>query len=243
MKPIFAIDLTEDKNNRKMNAEQFISHALVASELGGPTALISPANDENETATEQHSDEKKKKLSRREKKELRAKEKEEEAYDDATKAAIAVSGALSEAYSDLGVPEDAEGVDILSFSYVIKKDKLIPVIPEDGFTAYVNLPMKAYVRDRRLCLADLCHVYSFELESVKSIIKVKARTEFPFWNKPEQLDKELSKLYGVKLRHGIYTTKYHYALTLSVDDERVILFPPYELAVFERLAEVSVWED
>jgi hypothetical protein len=243
MKPIFAIDLTEDRNNRRMNAEAFLSHALVTSEQGGVTELTRLDGREDASLTE-YGAEKKKKLSRREKKELKEREKEEKSYDDKTRAAIAVSGALSEAYSDVGVPEDADSVDILSFSYVIKKDKLVPVIPEDGYTAYVNLPMRAYVRDRRLCLADLCHVYSFDLESVKSITKVKTKTEFPFWNKAEELDKELSKLYSVKLRHGIYTTKYHYALTLIKDDEEhVILFPPYEIATFERLAEVSFWED
>ena len=106
MKPIFAIDLTEDRNNRRMNAEAFLSHALVTSEQGGVTELTRLDGREDAALTE-YGAEKKKKLSRREKKELKEREKEEKSYDDKTRAAIAVSGALSEAYSDVGVPHSS----------------------------------------------------------------------------------------------------------------------------------------
>ena len=236
MKPLFAIDLTEDKNNEKMNGEQLLVRALIASDVGGECVLKST---DGETECD-NAEPLKSKLSRREKKALRQKAKEEESYDEKTKAAIALSGALTEAYSDVGVPEDAEEVDILSFSYVVKKERIIPVIPEYGYTPYVNLPMKIYVKDRRLYLADLCRVYSFDLESVRSITRVNGRAEFPFWNKPEELDKELAKLYKVKRHRQSYTVKYHYVLTVCEGDEEYSLFfPPYELPIFERLAEVS----
>ena len=267
MKPLFAIDLTEDKNNVKMIGEEFLVRELVATEQGGVSELKytereelnapesdieCPTNEEDIKRKKKKKDKKKKhsdseflqteekKLSRREKK---AREREEESYDEKTKAQIALRSALSEAYSDVGVPDDAEEVDILTFSYVIKKGTVTPVIPEDGYTHYVNLQMRIYTDKRRLCLADLSSVYAFDLESVKGITKVKKKTDFPFWNKEVPHNDSLYKPFKVK-RHigGIYTTKYHYILTVKQGEEELQLhFAPYDLAVFERLAEVSFW--
>ena len=39
MKPLFAIDLTEDKNNVKMIGEEFLVRELVATEQGGVSEL------------------------------------------------------------------------------------------------------------------------------------------------------------------------------------------------------------
>ena len=249
MKPLFAIDLTEDMNNEKMNGEEFLSRALTTAEQGGVSVLESldkaETDTENETEEKSKNKKKEKKISRREKKAEKQRQREDELYDKKTQQTIAMRGALATAYTEVGVPEDAEDVDIFSFSYVIKKEKITPVIPENGYTEYVNLPMKIYVKDRRLYLADLSRVYSFSLDSVRKITKVKAKTEFPFWNKKMPYNDSLYKPYKIKRRIGnIYLAKYHYALTLEEGDQECqILFAPYELSIFERLAEVSAWKD
>lgn len=253
MKPLFAIDLTNDMNNDKMNVEPFLACHLVVNEKTGASELVqvgkfAAKKKEPETVAQtreltrreqrwQRHDEKI--MKREEKKQLREEKKrlyDEQFYDEKTKKRIALMRALESAYSDMGVPKDADDADIFSFSYVVKNGEIIPV------TNYVNLPMKIYVKDRNLYISDLTRAYAFSLESIKSIVKVKKKIVFPSWHRDMPYNDSLYTPFRIQYRkfRRLYVSKYYYVLNLEEGKEKYqIMFAPYDIAAFERLAEVN----
>ena len=148
--------------------------------------------------------------------------------------------AMRDAYAMLGVPEDAESVDVLWFRYKVKNGAPIPVDTIQQITKFVNIDMRAFVKDGNLCLADLSTVYSIRLEGIKSITKINKRLHFPSWNKDVKHNELMYKPYKITLNDGILSVKPYYVLTFEANGEEYgIYFPPYELPTFERLAEIS----
>lgn len=149
--------------------------------------------------------------------------------------------AMRDAYAMLGVPEDTENVDVLMFRYKVKDGVAVPVDTMQQVTKFTNIDLRAFVKDGHLCLADLSNVYSFRLDSMKSITKINKRVHFPTWNKEVKHNELMYKPYKITLKDNIYSTKPYYVLTFEKDGEEYgIYFPPYELSTFERLAEISV---
>lgn len=147
--------------------------------------------------------------------------------------------AVNNVYNELGVPDDAERIDILTCRYKVKNGDIIPVMSRLQYTPYINLSVRMFVQDRKLCIADLTNIYAFDLDSLKNIIKVNKRASFPYWNKTE---KPKSNLYSghVSYRSRVFTVKSYYILTLTLNDEEYgLYFPSYEIEKFERLAEVT----
>ena len=239
-------------SNDTMNVEPFLARKIVANEKTGASELISvgkhatklkvPEFKEEKTLTRRELRQERREeriMKREEKKRLREEKKrlyDEQFYDDKTKKRIALMRALDSAYSDMGVPIDADDVDIFSFSYVVKDGEIIPV------TKYVNLPMKIYVKDRNLYLSDLSRAYAFSLDSIRTITKVREKITFPFWHRDMPYNDSLYTPFRIKYRklRRIYIAKYYYILTLKEGaEEYQIMFAPYDIAAFERLAEVN----
>ena len=258
MKPLFAIDLTEDLNNDIMNVEPFLAQRLTINEITGVSELravgrhaveeteIEPAEEVTLTRREQRKLSRiERRMKRAEKKRLREEKKrlyDEQFYDVKTKKRIALMRALDSAYSEMGVPADADDVDVFSFSYIRQGENIIPVITPRSRTHYVNLPMKMYVKNRELYISDLSRAYAFSLDSMRTITKVKEKIVFPFWHRDMPHDDSLYSPFGIKYRkfRKVYQSKYYYVLTLEEGGEEYsLMFAPYDLAAFERLAEVS----
>lgn len=148
------------------------------------------------------------------------------------------------AYRELGVPDDAVCVDIIGFMYFFKDEKLKIRSSALSITPYSNPIVKAYLKDYNLCLADVETVYSFPLESMRSIQTVKKSIILPEWNKDEAYNKGEFKQYKLsKNDYGIICKKHH-ILELEREGELYgIYFPNYELPVFERLTRLSATEE
>ena len=148
------------------------------------------------------------------------------------------------AYRELGVPDDAVCVDIIGFIYFFKDEKLKIRSSALSITPYSNPIVKAYLKDYNLCLADVETVYSFPLESMRSIQTVKKSIILPEWNKDEAYNKGEFKQYKLsKNDYGIICKKHH-ILELEREGELYgIYFPNYELPVFERLTRLSATEE
>ena len=87
--------------------------------------------------------------------------------------------AAEEASTELGIPDNTELIDILTFRYKSKnnKDKLV----DFGLYKYKNIEYMAYIKDGNLCISDLYFVMSIPLSSMNNIIKSKNRATFPYW--------------------------------------------------------------
>lgn len=152
----------------------------------------------------------------------------------------AVFEVVNDVYAGLGVPSDAEDVDVFSFYYKLNKGQNEIVVPRTQYTEYVNLSMRIFVRDRKLCLADLANVYSIELSSLKRIIRVDRSATFPYWNKDETPKDSLYSPFNITYRNGVFKIKPYYLLLIEKDNKDYgIYFPAYELKKFERLCELT----
>lgn len=140
-------------------------------------------------------------------------------------------------YKDLGVPDYAETVEILSFTYKLKDGIVVP--KERGFeiSPFDNLEMKAYVEDGNLILADFRCKYAFPLSGLRLIETVNKRIAIPDWFKDEAPNKGYYKQFKLKGDgdEGVSLKPYH---ILQLRHNGVlwgIYFPCYELEAFERL--------
>ena len=159
---------------------------------------------------------------------------------DAEAAIRALNEAIRSAHDMLGVPDDAENVDILMFRYKLKKGEPVPVDTLMQPITFINLELKIFVKDGCLCLSDLSNVYCFALDELKRITRINKRIQFPYWNKEIAHNELMYKPYKITHRDGIFSVKPYYVLTVEHDGETYgIYLPPYELPVFERLAEIS----
>ena len=140
-------------------------------------------------------------------------------------------------YRELGVPEDAEYVDVLQFFYKIKKEKIVPYASGLQLTAYVNPEVKIFATEEDLYIADHESVYSLKKSEFKSITCVDKRVYVPMWNKDEEPTKGRFKPYKMTVNsYGCVIFKPYYILNIEHEGKIYgLYFPCYELEVFERL--------
>lgn len=147
-------------------------------------------------------------------------------------------------YSDLDVPETAETVDILAFTYKIKDGE--PKAKETGFnpTPYINVEFKAFIESDNLILADLENKYAFPLSSLKAIHKVNKNIRVPGWNKEENPKKGKYKEYKLRVDdYGCVHFKPYYILEVLHNGESWgVYFPSYELPAFTELTGLTPQE-
>ena len=74
----------------------------------------------------------------------------------------------------LGIPQEYEKVDVLSFEYVEKDGKV--KIKDTQSYKYLNNAMKLYKDGDMLCLADIERVYSLPVADVKKYVLKKRKT-------------------------------------------------------------------
>lgn len=140
-------------------------------------------------------------------------------------------------YAELDVPNDAETVDILAFTYKLKNGQ--PIAKESGLnpTAYLNIEVKAFVEDSNLILADLENKYAFPLSELKSIKTMKKNIAIPEWNKNIAPNKGEYKKYKLTSdRYDCVHMKSYYILELEHKNESWgIYIPCYEISKVEKL--------
>ncbi len=140
-------------------------------------------------------------------------------------------------HSEMGVPEDAEKVDILIFKYKTKNGEICPKTAALQLSAYANAEVAMYATDDEIHIADLENVYSFKKFEARGIITVNKRISVPFWNKDVQHNEGKYKQYNIRENNmSLMFFKPYHILRVERDGQRYgIYFPCYELEVFERL--------
>ena len=144
--------------------------------------------------------------------------------------------AVDTVYSELGVPDNATPVDILTFSYKIVDGQPEAVTPRSQYTKYINLSVRMYVEDDKLFIADLASVYSIDLDMIKRIIPVDKKITFPYWNKPTSFKSAPYKRDKISYRYGVFRAKKYYIILITKDRaDYGIYIPGYELKAIEKL--------
>lgn len=140
-------------------------------------------------------------------------------------------------FTELSVPASAKEVDLLSFFYKVKEDK-IKVCRNPMQTAqYFNSVYKVYTDAENLYLTNLDAKHAFPLSSLRAIRTVNKRVVMDEWYKDEPYNKGQYKPYKIALtRQGEYTYKGYHILELELNGELWgIYFPSYELTFFEEI--------
>ncbi len=161
--------------------------------------------------------------------------------EESTVAVSRLEHLAENALSELGVPENTPGVDILSFRFKMKNSVAVPKQMGMEITPYSNIQVVAFADENNLYLATLDSKYAFPLSSLKNIKTVKKSIVANGWNKEEQPNKGRYKEHKLQVnQYGCIISKPYYILELEHNGEVWgIYFPRYELSVFESLTNLK----
>lgn len=140
-------------------------------------------------------------------------------------------------YKELGVPDDAKDVDILSFYYKMIDGYM--KVSEKGFQIeqYFNPEFKVFADHENLYLVNLEGKYAFPLSSIVNIHTVKKHIRIAGWNKEEKYNKGIYKQYKLTIdSYGCLHCKSYHILEINHNGESCgIYIPCYELPIFEDI--------
>ena len=154
-----------------------------------------------------------------------------------------LESAGDKASRELGIPDNAYVIDVLMSNYTVKNGKVKLYTPPLGYTPFVNVAMRAYFVDNKLCLADSETVFSFPLGILKVGRRINKKAILPQWNKDEAYNRGEYKQYNLKTSDAGIHSKPYYVLEVEHCGETLgIYFPCYERYVFENLIGISVVE-
>ncbi|MBQ8892841.1 MAG: hypothetical protein IJ043_00350 [Clostridia bacterium] len=169
------------------------------------------------------------------KKQKKADESEEDAdLDPAFSDLESIGEAIA---AELGIPENAPLVDVITFTYKQKDDEAVPKAADPDFTPYTIEILHAYREGENLCLVGEADQYAFPLSGLKTIRTVDKRLSvFSFWNKETNFDEGIYRAYDIKEKDSNLLIKPYHILEAEINGTLWgIYFPCYELPVFEEL--------
>lgn len=159
---------------------------------------------------------------------------ETEEFDRAVANLEAACSAVGE---ELGIPSDADMIDLLSFCYKDKDGEVKVVEKTMQIAQYNTAIFSAFTDADTLYLANMEGKYAFPLSSLVSLRIVKKHITMDEWNKDECYDEGIYKPY--KLVEDNYD-RIHCKSCGILEIDRAgevwgIYVPPYEVPVLERL--------
>ncbi len=147
-----------------------------------------------------------------------------------------LEGTTKAVYQELGVPDDAKDIDILSFLYKVKDGNI--KITEKGMqmAPYLNPAFKIFTDTENLYLANLEGKYAFPLSAITSVQTVKKHIRIAGWNKEEAFNKGTYKQYKLtRDNYGCIHCKQYHVVEINYQNETYgIYIPCYELPTFEE---------
>lgn len=135
------------------------------------------------------------------------------------------------ARQELGIPENADEIDILCEKYKIKNGKVVHI--DFPMFSHFNVSRFIYIQNGLLCLASVNSVIEFPLSSIVNVTNENKKASFTEWNKeipPD--DKSLKKYKIVYNNQGIYFTKYYKVTVNDTSGEFYFLIPNYDIELF-----------
>lgn len=173
------------------------------------------------------------------------KEKDVLETDESTLTFEHLENACAAIFSELDIPADAIDVDILSFFYKTKDDKVKVCEKGMQIAPYMNTPFRVFKDSENIYFANMQGKYAFPLVSIKSIKTIKKSICMDDWNKEEPYNKGIYKQYKLSETNlGSIACKYYHIIEIEHDGEAwAIYFPCYELPVFEQLTGLKAQTD
>ena len=142
-------------------------------------------------------------------------------------------------YEDLGVPYDADDVDIFAEGFKTKNGKTKRA---GMFFQYLNVACKIYRDGDNLYIADTDGVYAFPIVNFTGIVAVKKNATFNCWTKQQPFNKPPYKQY--KVRHnnyGMFFVKPYYSVRFTaLNEEYEIVIPSYEMDTLQKYVTLNV---
>ena len=158
-----------------------------------------------------------------------------ESGEEAKNALKAADALMRSCYDTLGVPKQADSLDVLCSQYTIKDGRAVNK-PTACYT-FVNAELKAFVQDDALCFADISQKISVPLSCVQSIRLIDKSITFPTWNKKKGYREAPYDQYKISATRFGYSIKPYYALLIRSEEgeEYELYFPAYELSTVQKL--------
>lgn len=141
-------------------------------------------------------------------------------------------------YDELGVPADADEIDVFCFGYKLtKKGKPKSANP---FAQYVTLNLKIFQHDDNICFADTGDLIEIPRSAITETYVLAKRVTFYGWTKEQSYKSQEYKPYKIRANnYGTLFIKGCYCIVLQLDGEQYeIIIPPYEWQVLEKYVEL-----
>jgi hypothetical protein len=145
-----------------------------------------------------------------------------------------------QSYDSLGVPADADTMDVLCSRYIVKKGE--PVNRPFGPYTFIATEVKIYTEGEVLVLADVHQKFSIPLSSLTGLRTIQKPVTLPVWNKDAYVDQPPYDQYHITINQNGVNFKPYHALLIRDDEGEAyeLYFPSYELPVIERLTGLHV---
>jgi len=139
---------------------------------------------------------------------------------------------------DLGIPQDAQNLEILSYNYKIIQGEIIEYLPRH---AYENASMAVWREGDSLCICDHFSTVKVPLSAIKGYVTVREKCRIRDWWKDEPHNSSVYAPYRIiEEKSGCYLLDGYIRVTVDVpegDKTRPYLLrlPLYELPVLQKL--------
>lgn len=146
--------------------------------------------------------------------------------------------------AELGVPSGAKEIDVLSFFYKEKYNKIKVCEKPMQMAPYLNPVFHIFKDSENLYLANLEQKYAIPLSSLKGIKSVKKTIRIMEWNKDQMHNEGIYKKYKMNIdNYGCIFCKPYHILEFEHSNELWgIYIPCYELPVIEQLTGLKAEE-
>lgn len=140
-------------------------------------------------------------------------------------------------YTELNLPANSVEVDILSFYYKEKSDKIKICNTDYQLAPYESNIFYTFVENNKLILIDTYGRYEFSLGSIKAIHTYSKTITIDEWTKDEPHNKGIYKQYKLRENdNGCIICKGYSIIEIEHNGELWGIYVPlYELSVFESL--------
>jgi hypothetical protein len=146
---------------------------------------------------------------------------------------------FSNVKAELDIPDDAIEMDFLGFKYKVVDNKIKVV--NTGMLQYLNLGLFCYVKENKLCIANLEQLIEISLDDFVSIERVNKNFVIPYWNKEQSLNEEPYKKYKLKANNfGMIFVNPTYIVTFNINNQIYDLYVPvYEISDFIKMTGIK----
>ena len=146
----------------------------------------------------------------------------------------------NEGYLELGVPSDADTIDIFGFAF--KYNRKCKAVQANVFAKYISISVKIFANDDALYFADTSDLIKIPRSAVMGVTPINKTLSFVGWNKTQSYKSKLYKPYKIRANnYGTLFIKGCYSVGLLLGGEETeIVIPPYENEILAKYFPVNI---